>query len=144
MINLRKLWPVDVISKSDLKAKIVQLKTVSLLKDNESWLYTVGEGIGSGLLPLVILVSSYVYWRYKKYLQNDARSTNLSGISTSLEILNVKHTRKDATRANDTVLGQDAVRIQEFEEPFKKVLINYPVYSPGACSLLYQLEGVRY
>ena len=81
-----------------------------------------------------------MYWKYKKYLQNDARSTNLSGISTGLQNLNMKHTRKGATRADETVLGQEAVKIQGSGEAYKKVLINNPMCSPEASTLLYLLE----
>ena len=140
MINLRKLSSIAEIPINDLKSKIVQLKTISLLKDNESWLYVIGGGTGSGLLHLVILVSLFLYWRHWKYLQNEARSTNLSGICTGLEILNVKHTWKGAKRADDTVLGQGAVRIQGSMEHHKKVLINNPVYCAEASALLDQLK----
>ena len=68
-----------------------------------------GGGIGSDLLLIVIMVSVCAYWRYKKYSQNDARSTNLSGNPTDSVNLNMMHIRKGATRTDDTVLGQDAV-----------------------------------
>ena len=79
--------------------------------------------IGSGLLLIVIMVSVCVYWRYKKYSQNDARSTNLSGNPTDSVNLNVMHTRKGVTRTDDTVLGQETVRIQVLGEPYKKVSV---------------------
>ena len=63
-------------------------------------------GAGSGLL---LMVSLCVYRRYKKYLQNDAISTNLSLISTSLEDQNVKHTKEGAIMADETALDKEAV-----------------------------------
>ena len=99
-----------------------------------------GGGIGSGLLLIVIMVSVCVSWRYKKYSQNDARSTNLSGNPTGSVNLNVMHTRKGATRTDDTVLGQEAVRIQVLGKPYKKVSVKNPVHGSEAPALLDQLE----
>ena len=100
----------------------------------------LGGGIGSGLLLIVIMVSVCVYWRYKKYSQNDARSTNLSGNCTDSVNLNVMHTRKGATRTDDTVLGQEAVRIQVLGEPYKGMPVKNPVHGSEAFALLDQLE----
>ena len=100
----------------------------------------MGGGIGSGLLLIVIMVSVYVYWRYKKYSQNDARSTNLSGNPTDSGNLNMMHTRKGATRTDDTVLGQEAVRIQVLGENYKKVSVKNLVHGSEASALLVQLE----
>ena len=60
-----------------------------------------------------------MYWKYNKYPQNDARYPR---ISTHLEILYVKHTRKVATRADETALGQEDVGIKGSEGPYKKVV----------------------
>ena len=86
------------------------------------------------------MVSVCVYWRYKKYLQNDAKSTNLSGNPTDSVNLNMMHTRKAATRTDDTVLGQEAVRIQVLGEPYKKVSVKNPVHGSEVSALLDQLE----
>ena len=100
----------------------------------------MGGGVGSGLLLIVIMVSVCVDWRYKKYSQNDATSTNLSGNPTDSVNLNVVHTRKGATRTDDTVLGQKDVRIQVLGEPYKKLSVKNPVHGPEASALLDQLE----
>ena len=80
-----------------------------------------------------------MYWRYRKYSQNDAKFSSLSGISTGLVNLNVKHTSKGATRADKRVLGQKAVEIHGSGEPYKKVLITNPVYSFETSAFLDQL-----
>ena len=113
-----KLSPVPKIPEDDLKSKIAQLKKKS--KVNQLWLYTVRGGIESGSLLVVIMVSVCVYWRYKKYSQNDARSIILSGNPTDSVNLNVMHTRKGATRTENTVLGQEAVGIQVSGESYKR------------------------
>ena len=81
-----------------------------------------------------------MYWRYKKYSQNDARSTNMPGNPTDSVNLNMIHTRKGATRTDDTVLGQEAVRIQVLGETYKKVSVKNPVHGSEASALLDQLE----
>ena len=60
-------------------------------------------------------------------------------ISTGLQNLNVKYTRKVNTKADETVFSQEAVRIQGSGEPYKNVFIKNPVYSPEASALLDQL-----
>ena len=99
-----------------------------------------GGDIGSGLLLIVIMVSVCVYWRYKEYSQNDTRSTILSGSPTDSVNLNVMHTRKAATRTEDTVHGQEAVRIQVSGEPYKNVSVKNPVHGSEASFHLDQLE----
>ena len=86
------------------------------------------------------MVSVCVYWRYKKYSQNDDRSTNLSGNPTDSVNLNVMHTRQGATRTDDTVLGHKAVRIQVLGEPYKNVSVTNPVHGSEASAFLDQLE----
>ena len=143
-VNLKKLSPVPEFPINDLKSKIAQLKSIPESKGNKSWLHAVGGGIGSGLLLIVIMVSVCVYWRYKKYSQNDARSTNLSGNPTDSVNLNMMHTRKGATRTDDTVLGQEAVWIQVLGEHYKKVSVKNPVHGSEASGLLRQLGRVRH
>ena len=93
-----------------------------------------------GLLLIVIMVSVCVYRRYKKYSQNDARSTILSGNPTDSVNLNVMHTRKGATRTEETVLGQETFRIQVSGEPYKKVSVKNPMHGSEASALLDQLD----
>ena len=50
------------------------------------------------------------------------------------------HTRKGATRTVDTVIGQEAVRIQVLGEPYKKVSVKNPVHGSKASAPLDQLE----
>ena len=99
-----------------------------------------GGSIVSDLLLIVIMVSVCVYWRYKKYSQNDARSTILYGNPNDSVNLNVVYTRKDAIRTDDTVLGQEAVRILGSEEPYKKVPVKNLVHGSEASATLDQLE----
>ena len=67
------------------------------------------------------MVSSCLYWRFKKFPQNDVRSTNLSGISIGLENLNVKHTRKGTTRTDEQSLARRLSESMGLGKPIKGV-----------------------
>ena len=97
-------------------------------------------GRGSGLLLIVIMASVCVYWRYKQYSQNDTRSIILSGHHTDSVNLHMMHTSKGATGTDDTVLGQEAVRIQRSGEPYRNVPFKNPVHGSEASAPFDQLE----
>ena len=81
----------------------------------------LGGGMGSGVLPIVIVMMC-VYWKCRKHARKEARSTSLNITCIDPENLNVLHTRKGATSSFDvTDLGWEAVRIQGSDRPIKKV-----------------------
>ena len=57
------------------------------------------------------------------------------------ENLNMKHTKVDAMGSVvQTKLGQETVKVQSSERPYKSVQFNDQVYGPGSLRLLDQLE----
>ena len=132
VVNLRKLSPVPEIPINDLKSKIAQLKSIHVSKE-------INHGC---MLWNVIMVSVCAYWRFKKYSWNDVRSAILSGIPTDSVDLNVMHIRIGASRTNDTVLGQEAVRIMGSGAMYKKVPAKNPVQGSVTSALLDQLKDL--
>ena len=136
--SLKKLKPVSNIPVNILKAEIGNLKRVDLDNNTREWIF-IGGGSGSGILLLVI-VCLCVYCNCGKQMGKQARSA-LYRPDTEHENLNMKHTKVDAMGSVvQTELGQETVRVQSSERPYKSVQFNDQVYGPGSLRLLDQLE----
>ena len=136
--NLKQLKPVNNIPVNVLKAEIGNLKRLDLDNNTREWIF-IGGGSGSGILLLVI-VCLCVYCNCGKQMGKKARS-DLYRPDTEHENLNMKHTKVDAIGSVvQTELGQETVRVQSSERPFKSVKFDDQVYGPGSLRLLDQLE----
>ena len=136
--NLKQLKPVNNIPVNVLKAEIGNFKRLGLDNNTREWIF-IGGGSGSGILLLVI-VCLCVYCNCGKQMGKKARS-DLYRPDTEHENLNMKHTKVDAIGSVvQTELGQETVRVQSSERPFKSVKFDDQVYGPGSLRLLDQLE----
>ena len=136
--NLKQLKPVNNIPVNVLKAEIGNLKRLDLDNNTREWIF-IGGGSGSGILLLVI-VCLCVYCNCGKQMGKKARS-DLYRPDTEHENLNMKHTKVDAIGSVvQTELGQETVRVQSSERPFKSIKFDDQVYGPGSLRLLDQLE----
>ena len=138
--NLKQLKPVNNIPVNVLKAEIGNFKRLDLDNNTREWIF-IGGGSGSGILLLVI-VCLCVYCNCGKQMGKKARS-DLYRPDTEHENLNMKHTKVDAIGSVvQTELGQETVRVQSSERPFKSVKFDDQVYGPGSLKLLDQLEKI--
>ena len=136
--NLKQLKPVNNIPVNVLKAEIGNLKRLDLDNNTREWIF-IGGGSGSGILLLVI-VCLCVYCNCGKQMGKKARP-DLYRPDTEHENLNMKHTKVDAIGSvMQTELGQETVRVQSSERPYKSVKFDDQVYGPGSLRLLDQLE----
>lgn len=136
--NLKQLKPVNKIPVNILKAEIGNLKRVDLDNNTMEWIF-IGGGSGSGILLLVI-VCLCVYCYCGKQMGKKARSV-LYRPDTEHENLNMKHTKVDAIGSVvQTELGQETVRIQSPERPYKPVNYKDLGYGPGTLRLFDQME----
>ena len=97
-------------------------------------------GIGSGIM-LLIMVEMCVEWRFRKFHQNEARSTSLFCKLYSSENPSVKLVNMDATGIDHRrTLGQETVGIQYTESPYRRVPLSKPEQSFDVTALLDQLK----
>ena len=95
--NLKKLDAIPSVPVNELRARIDSLKMPDFDSKDKSWFYYLGGGTWSGVLQIVI-VGMYVYSKYRKHTQKEARPTSLNITCTYQENLNMLHTKKGGTR----------------------------------------------
>ena len=109
-------------------------------KNDQSWIYYVGDGSGSGLL-LLLVIGGLVYWCCKRPRHDLARPP-VSETYTTLESQSMMQTREVAIGADKyPALGQ---KIAGFQEPLgHRHMVNYnDMQQAFATALLNQLDDM--
>ena len=108
-------------------------------KNEESWIYIVGGGSGSGLI-LHIAIGVIVYWHCKK---PSPKMIDLLPITyTAPETTNLGSPNVDTRRAGQySALGQEPLEVQE-PVAGQKIVINNDVQLAYASALLDYLEDL--
>ena len=137
---MQKLPPTPSVPVDQLKAQIKGFKDLNEDKNDESWIYTVGGGLGSGLI-LLIVIGVIVYWFCKKPQSKDDRPTT-SVTYTVPETTNLGSSSVDTRRAGQySALGWEPVEVQE-PVGGQKIMSNNDTQFAYASALLDHLEDL--
>ena len=137
--QLKKLEPAPAIPMGQLRAQISGFRYIET-KSDQSWIYYVGGGSGSGLL-LLLMIGGLVYWCGKRPRYYLARPP-VSVTYTAPESQSMMQTREVAIGADKySDLGQNTT---SFQEPvgYRHMVNNNDMQQAFATALLNQFEDM--